>query len=393
MGSYITESDIEKIKEYAKHVLSNSKIMIIKVGSAVLTQKEGNLDLRVITRLVDQIARIHDLGKKVILVSSGAVAAGKRYLKCKKGEDLPLWKKQAAAAIGQSRLMHIYDEFFEKYNKVTAQVLLTRDDLKNRRRFLNAQNTFNTLLDEGVIPIVNENDTVAVDELKFGDNDSLATLLLNLVGADLFINLTSAQGVYTANPDIDKDAKPIFFIEDIKSLDIDKMCQGKTYVGSGGMYSKLIAAKRAAQIGVPTLIVSGKIPFVLEKVFSGEILGTWIKPLEETVSRKKFWMAYNLEPKGIIYIDTGAKNALLFKGKSLLPVGVVGVNGEFFEGDLVKIVSEDEVEIGVGLTNYSAKDLIKIKGKKTYELREILGKTKIAEEVIHRDNLLIDAIF
>lgn len=387
------EGNREKVKEFAAQVLSNSRIIIIKVGSAVLTQREGHLDLRVINRLVDQIARIHDLGKKVILVSSGAVAAGRGYLKCNNQEELPLWKKQAAAAIGQSRLMHIYDEFFEKYNKVTAQILLTKDDLKNRRRFLNAQNTFNTLLDEGIIPIVNENDTVAVDELKFGDNDSLATLLLNLVGADLFINLTSAHGVYTANPDIDPNAKPISFIENIKSLDIDKMCQGKSCVGSGGMYSKLIAAKRAAQLGVPTLIVSGKVPFVLEKIFSGEILGTWIKPLEDTVSRKKFWLAYNLEPQGIIYIDVGAKNALLFKGKSLLPVGVVDVEGEFSQGSLVKIVSLDKVEIGVGLTNYSAKELKEVKGKKTKQIKGILGKDKVAEEVVHRDNLLIDAIF
>ena len=376
-----------------KNTLKDAKLIVLKVGSAVLTNGDKGLDLRVINRLVDQISNIHDMGKKVILVSSGAVATGATYLKYSLKGKLPLEKKQAAAAVGQSRLMHIYDEAFEKYNKITAQILLTKDDLKSRQRFLNARNTFSTLLSEGVVPIVNENDTVVVEELKFGDNDYLATLILNLVGADLFINLTSAKGVYTSNPDQDKNAKPIHFIDDIMSLDIESMCTGKTLSGTGGMYSKLLAAKRAAQLGVPTLIVSGKIPFVLEKVFSGEIHGTWIQPCKNIVPRRKFWLAYNLEPKGTIVVDLGAKNALLFKGKSLLPAGIVRVLGNFEENSLVKILSEDGAEIGVGLCNYSSEELKIIGGKNTRDVPELITRDPCPEEVVHRDNLLIDAVF
>ncbi len=382
-----------EFKKIRQGILKNCRLMVVKVGSAVLTHKDGSIDIRIITRLVDQLCAIHDRGKKIILVSSGAVAVGRSYLKFSSpAHELPLWKKQAAAAVGQSRLMHLYDEAFDKYDKITAQILLTKDDLRNRHRFLNARNTFFSLLEEGAIPIVNENDTVVVEELKFGDNDFLATLILNLVEADLFINLTSAQGVFTANPDLDPSAKRLDVISDIGKLDISSMCEGKTSQGSGGMYSKLLAAKRAAQLGVPTLIVSGKVPFVLEKVFAGEDHGTWILPSSHTISRRKFWFAYNLEPQGEIVVDTGAKNALLFKGKSLLPAGVVEIKGEFNPHCLVKIVAEEGTPVGVGISNYGSRELKLIKGKKTFELPSILGKKDIPEEVIHRDNMLLDAI-
>ena len=386
------QSNEKNLREVVNKIIDEAKLIVVKVGSAVLTNEKTGIDFRVITRLTDQLARIHDTGKKIILVSSGAVAVGISHLNYRLTKDLPLWKKQAAAAVGQSRLMHIYDEAFERYSKITAQVLLTKDDLRNRTRFLNARNTFSTLLAEGVIPIVNENDTVVVEELKFGDNDFLATLILNLVDADLFINLTSAKGVFTSNPDCDSGAKLIPLIEDIMRLDLESMCEGKTCVGSGGMYSKLLAAKRASQLGVPTLIVSGKIPFVLEKVFSGERYGTWILPQEHIVPKRKFWMAYNLEPKGSIFIDLGAKNALLFKGKSLLPAGIVQVKGEFEEHELVKVISEDGVQVGVGLSNFNSEEIQRIKGKKTGEIKHILRRRDCPEEVIHRDNLLIDAI-
>ncbi len=383
------EKDLKRIRQ---DLLKNCRLIVVKVGSAVLTHRDGTIDIRIITRLVDQLSAIHDEGKKIILVSSGAVAVGRAYLHFPSNIQLPLWKKQAAAAVGQSRLMHLYDEAFEKYNKITAQILLTKDDLRNRHRFLNARNTFFSLLEEGAIPIVNENDTVVVEELKFGDNDFLATLILNLVEADLFINLTSAKGVFTSNPDINPSAKKINVISDIGKMDISSMCEGKTNQGSGGMYSKLLAAKRAAQLGVPTLIVSGKIPFVLEKVFSGEDHGTWILPSSHTISRRKFWFAYNLEPQGEIVIDTGAKNALLFKGKSLLPAGIVEVRGNFPAHSLVKIIGEDKTPLGVGISNFGDRELSLIKGKKTFELASILGESEFPEEVIHRDNMLLDAI-
>ncbi len=379
--------------ERIKEIVERCKLMVVKVGSAVLTHEDGSIDIRIITRLVDQLSAIHDSGKKIILVSSGAVAVGCSYLHfSSKGEEMPLWKKQAAAAVGQSRLMHLYDEAFEKYDKITAQILLTKDDLRNRHRFLNARNTFFALLEEGAIPVVNENDTVVVEELKFGDNDFLATLILNLVEADLFINLTSAEGVFTSNPTQHPEAKKLDIIEDISRLNIESMCEGKTTVGSGGMYSKLLAAKRAAQLGIPTLIVSGKTPFVLEKVFAGEHHGTWILPSSHTISRRKFWFAYNLEPRGEVVVDQGAKNALLFQGKSLLAAGIVEIKGDFKAHSLLKIMGEDGTTIGVGISNFSSDELRKIKGKKSFEIPSILQHSDIPQEVIHRDNMLIEAI-
>jgi glutamate 5-kinase len=287
--------------------------------------------------------------------------------------------------------MHAYDQAFALYDKVTAQVLLTKDDLKSRERFLNARNTLLQLLSWKVIPIINENDTVVVQELKFGDNDALAALVLNLVEADLFINLTSADGVYNANPLLDKEAKLMPYITDISKLDLEEICQGKTTQGSGGMYSKLLAARRAAQIGVPTLIVSGKIRFALEKVFSGEELGTFIFPEEKSISRRKFWLAYNLDPGGEVWVDKGAVEAIVHHGKSLLPAGIVEVRGKFGKGALVKVVDAGSGKsLGVGLSNYNSSELKQIMGKKSSEIEQVLGQCAYSE-AIHRDNFLLGA--
>jgi len=377
-------------KEWRNEVLQTARLIVIKVGSAVLTSADG-LDLRTVNRLADQIAVLHDQGREIILVSSGAVAAGRKYLRSDRSA-LSLSEKQASAAVGQSRLMHSYDEAFARYDKVTAQILLTRDDLRNRTRYLNARNTFATLLGKRIIPIINENDTVVVRELEFGDNDFLATLILNLVQADLFINLTTAEGVYSANPEEDAGACKYDCITSIKDYDLQTMCQGKTAAGSGGMYSKLLAARRAAQLGVPTLIVSGRIPFVLEKVFAGTDCGSWIKPGEKAVSQRKFWLAYNLDPLGAIVLDKGAQEALLLHGKSLLPAGIREVHGRFELGDLVRILSPEGNQVGVGLSNFDSGELRKIAGKKTSELSKILGHAIHHEEAVHRDNLLLDAV-
>lgn len=374
-------------QEQRTQVLANAKRILIKVGSAVLTSAEG-LDQRVITRLADQIAALHDRGLDVVLVSSGAVAAGRGVLS-RLHLDAHLPEKQAASAIGQSRLMHAYDEAFERFDKVTAQILLTKDDLRSRTRFLNARHTFQTLLSWRAIPIVNENDSVAVQELQFGDNDSLASLLLNMVEADLFVNLTSARGVFEDNPDDNPAASCLQCIPDILSMDPGKLCRGKTGAGSGGMYSKLLAARRAAQLGVPTLIVSGKEKFSLEKVFDGEMLGTWVVPQTKSISSRKFWLAYNQEPDGAITVDPGAARALEQGGKSLLPAGIAGVEGQFGIGALVRIVDQTGRSLGVGLTNYKAAEIRRIKGKKTSEIVGIIGQCPYPE-VIHRDNLLLD---
>jgi glutamate 5-kinase len=263
-------------------ILARARTVVVKVGSAVLTCDTG-LDVRAVGRLVDQLAALRDRGLKVVLVSSGAVAAGRmRIRESVKGAEAidfsELPARQAASAIGQSRLMHAYDEAFGRFGKTVAQILLTREDLRSRTRFGNARNTMLRLLDWGVIPIVNENDTVAVSELKFGDNDTLASLVVDLVGAERFVNLTSAGGVFDKNPDKCPDACCLPLIEDIEGLDIEGMCDGKTSVGSGGMYSKLRAARRAAQLGVATLIVSGREGYALDRIFRGEELGTLVLP-------------------------------------------------------------------------------------------------------------------
>jgi glutamate 5-kinase len=375
-------------------ILDRVRTLVVKVGSAVLTNEKG-LDPRAIGRLVDQLSALHDRGLKVVLVSSGAVAAGRtRIRQSVPGADAidfsELPSRQAASAIGQSRLMHAYDEAFGRFGKTVAQILLTRDDLKARKRFLNARNTMQRLLDWSVIPIVNENDTVAVAELEFGDNDTLASLMVDLVGADLFVNITSAGGVFDKNPDKHPDACCLPVIDNVEQLDLEAMCDGKTSVGSGGMYSKLRAARRCAQLGVPTLIVSGKGDVPLERIFKGETLGTVVTPCARHVSHRKFWLAYHDTPAGSIVVDAGAASALRDKGKSLLPAGVRSVEGRFARGALVRIADGDGKTIGVGLSNYSAAELRRIMGRKSAEIADILGQAPFAE-AIHRDNLLLDA--
>ncbi len=368
--------------------LKEAKRIVVKIGSAVLTTSEG-INLGLICRLADQLATLHERGVDIVLVSSGAVSAGRNSIPpSAKLDDLPA--RQAASAIGQSRLMHEYDETFRRFGLITSQVLLTRDDLKSRDRFLNARNTLSRLLEWRVIPIINENDTVAVQELEFGDNDTLASLILNVVEADLFINLTSADGVFDKNPDKNPDAKPLACIDNVHDLDLDAMCDGKTAVGSGGMFSKMRAANRAAQLGVPTLILSGKDRMIIERVFNGEECGTWIVPDEKSVSRRKYWLAYHCDPAGDLVIDAGAQKALLAGGKSLLPAGITDVNGNFKAGELVRVVSLDGKSLAVGLSCYSAEDMREIMGHKSTEIESILGKCHYPE-AIHRDNLLLDA--
>ena len=380
-------------------IVSRARCVVVKVGSAVLTSDKG-LEPAIVGRLVDQLAALRQRGLDVVLVSSGAVAAGRTRIR----QSVPgassidfaeLPARQAASSIGQSRLMHAYDEAFARYGMTVAQILLTREDLRARARFRNARNTIRRLLDWGVVPIVNENDTVAVAELKFGDNDTLASLMVDLVGADLFVNLTSADGVFDKNPDKHPDATCVPIIADIETLDIEAMCDGKTSVGSGGMYSKLRAARRAAQLGVPTLIVSGKDgggkgDGPLTRIFAGEELGTLVLPCARLVSHRKFWLAYRDEPTGTLAVDAGAARALREHGKSLLPAGIRSVEGAFERGALVRIVDQDGRHVGVGQSNYSGAELSRIMGRKSAELEAILGAAPFPEAV-HRDNLLLDA--
>ncbi|MBO4313927.1 MAG: glutamate 5-kinase [Desulfovibrio sp.] len=373
---------------------AQARTIIVKVGSAVLTNAAG-LDGAVMRGLADQLAALKAAGPKgrrLILVTSAAVAAGRAVLAAhdRSADTTGLSARQAVAAVGQCQLMRVWDEAFARHGIPTAQVLLTREDLRARQRFLNARNTFAELLAWGVLPIVNENDTVSVQELKFGDNDSLSSLLANLVGADLCVNLTSAPGVRAADPRTDPDAPVLDHIDDAAALDLNRMCGGKTSVGTGGMYSKLRAARRSAQIGVPTLILPGRETDVLTRAFEpGSRAGTWVRPSSHAISRRKFWLAYQADPAGAVVIDDGAADALLHKGGSLLPGGVRNVEGSFQKGALVSVRHAGN-DIGVGLTNYTAAELKKIMGLKRIEVAAVLGDAHYPE-VIHRDNLLLDA--
>ena len=420
----------ESWQQERARVLSQARVVVVKVGSAVLTDASG-LNSQVLEGLAAQLAFLRDLpltgedaasagqpepaphatdasapaqgARRIVLVSSGAVAAGRAALasRGRAVEPTGLSARQAAAAVGQGQLMQAWDKVFLAYGMPTAQVLLTRDDLRARQRFLNARNTFAELLQWGVLPIVNENDTVSISELKFGDNDCLASLLVNLVEADLFINLTSSSGVLAADPQKHPDAPVMDYIDDVAALDLGQLCGGKTSVGTGGMYSKLLAARRAAQLGVPTLILPGREPAVIGRAFAAAGAcsapaghepfdrGTWVRPAHHAIARRKFWLAYQSDPAGSVHVDDGAARALLHKGGSLLPGGVRAVEGGFQCGGLVRVLHNGE-SIGVGLTNYSAPDLKKIMGLKRHEVAAILGDAHYPE-VIHRDNLLLDA--
>ena len=383
-------------REERAQCISAARRIVLKVGSAVLADASG-LKETAVAGLTEGIATLRSAasGRGVVLVSSGAVAAGRAAI-TGTGQKAPsgaasLPERQAAAAIGQGRLMHLYDQAFARHHIITAQVLLTREDLRSRQRFLHVRNTFTELLTMGALPIVNENDTVAVQELKFGDNDSLASLLLNVVEADLFINLTSAPGVFAARPEGNEQPSVLPCIDDVFSLNLAALCGAKTSVGTGGMYSKLQAAQRAAQLGVPTLIIPGNEPRVIERAVAGENLGTWIRPATKSISRRKFWLAYQSDPSGSLTLDDGAAAALSGGGKSLLPGGIQSVSGNFGAGSLVRINSLDGQSLGVGISNYAAADLARIIGKKRHEVAAILGEAHYPE-VIHRDNMLLKAV-
>jgi glutamate 5-kinase len=374
-------------RERRRQVMSQARRVVVKVGSAVLAGARG-VDAAVVAGLAAQIAGVVDGGRQVLLVSSGAVAAGREVLG-ERYDPASLSHRQAASAIGQSRLMHAYDQEFARHGRIAAQVLLTRDDLDNRERYLNLRNTLATLFELGAVPVVNENDPVAVAELVYGDNDCLGGLLVGTVGADLFVNLTSARGVFAENPDEHPEAAPMAVIDNIADLDLDAMCGTKTLLGTGGMHSKLLSARRVAQLGVPTLILAGREPDALARALAGEEVGTFIPSGCKPISRRKFWLAYHHEPQGTLVVDDGASRALREHGKSLLPAGIVDVGGEFSPGALVRVSSVVGEVIGVGLTNYGAADLRKIMGLKSSRIAQVLGEATYPE-AIHRDNLLLD---
>ena len=374
-------------REKRQQVMSQARRVVVKVGSAVLAGPDG-INPAVIASLARQISELAAAGYQVLLVSSGAVAAGRAVL----GEHYDptfLPHRQAASAIGQSRIMHAYDQEFARHGRIAAQVLLTRDDLDNRERYLNLRNALATLFDLGAVPVVNENDCVAIAELVYGDNDCLAGLLVGTVGAELFVNLTSARGVFAENPDDNPAAAPMECIDNIGELDLDALCGAKTTLGTGGMYSKLLSARRVAQLGVPTLILAGREEGALTRALAGEALGTFVLSGCKPIPRRKFWLAYHHDPQGTLTIDDGAVRALRDGGKSLLPAGIVDVAGDFPVAAMVRVATVAGEVIGVGLSNYAAADVRKIMGLKSSRIAQVLGEAAYAEAV-HRDNLLLD---
>jgi glutamate 5-kinase len=370
-----------------KSHLGKSKRVVVKIGSAVLTGEDG-LNQEIMESLAQEVSFLLKSGKEAILVSSGAVAAGKKRLGLQVDRNLELKEKQGAAAIGQSTLMRFYEDIFDRLGYKVAQVLLTHDDLSNRNRYLNVRNTILTLLDWGIIPIINENDTVSVEELRFGDNDTLGALITNLIEADLFICLTDVDGLYTGNPNEDSGAKPVYTVA---KVDKKVKAMAKNVVGAlgtGGMQSKIQAAHMVSARGGSSFIGSGRTKEILKKLFACEAVGTFFLPQAEKMQSRKHWIAFVLRPKGDVILDQGACKALVKGGKSLLPSGILEVRGNFKVGAPVQCLDEKGKVIATGLSNYNADDLSKIQGLNSMQIEEALGY-KDSDEVIHRDNLVV----
>jgi glutamate 5-kinase len=369
-------------QEYFK----KAKRIVVKVGSGVLTADQG-VNITVINSLSRQMSKLADDGLEVLLVTSGAMASGQKKIGLlKRPDEIP--KRQAIAAVGQAGLIMEYERAFAAYNKKVAQILLTSEDLTNRKRYLNARNTLYTLLSWKVIPIINENDTISVDEIKFGDNDNLSAMISLLMEADILINLTDISGLFTADPRRNAGAQLVPEVENI-TKNIEKIAGDiPGALGTGGMSSKIKAARKVTGAGIPMVIANGLEKDILIKMFSGRVMGTFFIPAKAKLSSRKCWIGYTLKPKGKLRIDDGAAAAIINRGKSLLPGGIIDVEGEFDVGAPVELINSRKVSLGVGLVNYSAADIRKIKGCSSDKIKECLGE-KPYDEVIHRDNLTI----
>ncbi len=362
------------------------KRVVIKIGSNILASAEQGLNMKRLRAITKDISEVIDNGLQVVIVSSGAVAAGLKKLGLK-GRPHDIRLQQAAAAIGQSSLIWAYEHHFAEFGKKVAQVLLTRDDITNRPRYINAKNTLFTLMSYGVIAVINENDPVAVDEMKFGDNDMLAALTTGLIEADMLVILSDVEGLYTKDPSR-KGAKIIENIDEI-TPDIEKLAGGKgSAVGTGGMYSKILAARQTTDYGIGVVIMSGKKSGLLPGLLKGKKVGTYFRPKEQRLPSKKGWIAYGVRSRGAIYLDDGAVKALREGGKSLLPSGITKIQGRFEVGDYIRCLTKEGKKIAKGLTNYASGDLEQIKGKRTTEIEKILGY-KYSDEIVHRDNLVL----
>jgi glutamate 5-kinase len=373
--------------EHRKEILSRVRRVVVKIGSQILSSADDIEEGR-LRGLVRELAELHDRKKEIVVVSSGAVAAGMSRLGRKeRPKSIP--EKQALAAVGQIKLMALYERFFSKFDKSVAQVLLTHEDLANRQRYINAKHTFQMLLESAIIPIVNENDTVAVEEMKFGDNDHLSALVATLLEADFLVILSDVEGVFDKDPRAHGNAQLIPLISEAKGISQAIAGTSLSATGTGGIASKLGAAEEAAAAGIPTVIASGLQRGVLAKVFAEkESVGTLILPETNRLASRKHWIAYNLKPVGEVVVDQGAHDAVVRKGKSLLPSGLKEVRGAFGVGECVRCLDSDGREFARGLVNYSAQELNRIKGLHTSRIEKVLGY-KAYEEIIHRDDLVV----
>ena len=368
------------------HRLQQARRIVVKIGSNILTAR-NDLNTSVIESISRQICVLIDKGVEVLLVSSGAMAAGLRRMRLNQRPDA-IPQRQAISAIGQSGLMYAYEEAFGCCDKKVAQILLTSEDLNNRERYLNARNALYALLAWKVVPIINENDTVKVEEIKLGDNDNLSAMIALLMDADFLVNLTDIDGLYTKDPRQHDDAELIPRGVTFKK-EIEAYAGGiPGALGTGGMLSKVRAAKKVTSAGVPMIIAKGDKPDILIRLFEGERHGTYFVAKDKKLPSRKCWIAYTLKPKGSITIDEGAARAVEKNGKSLLPSGIIDVQGNFGLGAAVEFKTRQGKSIGIGLVNYTALEIEAIKGLKTSQVKDKLG-SKPYDEVVHRDNLVI----
>ncbi|MCI0701962.1 MAG: glutamate 5-kinase [Planctomycetia bacterium] len=369
-----------------QEIVSQAQTVVIKVGTNVLADPTGQLDRHRIQSLADQLHRIRVGGRRVVLVTSGAIGAGVGKLGLGK-RPTDLAHLQACAAVGQSALMLLYQESLAPYGIHTAQILLTASDFDNRARYLNARHTILTLFEYEALPIINENDTVSVAEIKFGDNDHLAAMVTNLLRAPLLVLLTNVDGLYSDDPRTNPDAKLLVTVPNIDQTVTELAATTKSALGTGGMKSKLRAARLATAAGEAVIMANGSVEGILDRVFASEPVGTLFLPHGEDVSSRKRWVGFTARPKGVLRVDAGARKAVL-EGKSLLPIGVTAVEGEFGKGDVVSICDPAGIEVARGLTNYASSDAGRLCGLNTARIAKLLGSVPYSE-LVHRDNLVL----
>lgn len=374
--------------ERRSQILSKVKKVIVKIGTGVLTTSEGHLDRAQIKGLAEQVVELRKMGYSVVVVSSGAIGSGMGELGIEKRPGT-LPELQAVAAIGQSKLISMYDACFKLHGYHAAQILLTREDFEDRQRYLNTCNTIHTLFQLNAIPVVNENDTISVDEIKFGDNDELSALVTNLLNAELLIILSSVDGLYDKYPTAKSKASVIPVVEYVSDEIRQLAFNSKTQRGVGGMQTKLEAASVVVKAGEAVIIANGRMNKVLKRIMQCENVGTLFLPKKKKLANRKRWIGFTIKPKGKVYVDDGAMRALTEKGKSLLATGIVSVEGTFKKGDIISIYKKgNDMQFAKGLTNYSSEEIEKIKGCSTSAIIKVLGY-KLYDEVIHRDNMVI----